>query len=77
MKSSLFFSKKIKVKPLGGLVSEARLYKSKAEHLLMRQSGRIAGRAFAEAMKATKPGMTEHQISAILEFHGKMKGNPL
>ena len=65
---------KIKVKPLKGLVDELRLIKSTAEVNLLRQSGRIAGRSFTEAMKQTKPGMTEHQIHSILEFYSKMEG---
>lgn len=40
----------------------------------MKESGRIAGIAFRHAMKMTKPGMNEHQIAAILEYHSKMFG---
>ena len=64
----------IKVKTLKGFVDELRLIKSSAEIDLLRQSGRIAGRSFTEAMKQTKPGMTEHQIHSILEFNSKMQG---
>ena len=56
------------------LLDDARLIKSPAERDIMRESGRIAGRAFQKAMQATRPGMTEHQLHASLEYHGKMNG---
>ncbi|KAL2919363.1 aminopeptidase [Polyrhizophydium stewartii] len=62
------------VKPLASLIDMLRLYKSPAEIQVMRQAGRITGRAFVEAMRATKPGTTEHQLSAVLEFHLRMQG---
>ena len=71
-----WFSKspKVKVRGLTGLVDEMRLIKSSSEFDLMRQSGRIAGRSFVETMRKTRPGMTEHQIHATLEYHAKMQG---
>lgn len=62
------------IKPLGKFIDAFRLIKSKREGEIMRESGKIAGRAFQVAMKATKPGMTEHQLNAILEFESKMQG---
>ncbi|KAJ3273564.1 hypothetical protein HDV01_004331 [Terramyces sp. JEL0728] len=64
---------RVKVKPLGSLIDSLRVVKSSSEIKLMRNSGRIAGRAFQKAMKATKMGMTEHQIHATLEYEVKMQ----
>ncbi|KAJ3255933.1 hypothetical protein HK103_005849 [Boothiomyces macroporosus] len=64
---------RVKVKPLGTIIDSLRNIKSSSEINLMRNSGRIAGRAFQAAMRATKPGMTEHQIHATLEYEVKMQ----
>ncbi len=52
-----------------------RLIKSEAEIQVMRQSGRISGRAFGHAMSLTKPGLGEHQIHAILNCKVMMQGS--
>lgn len=46
-----------------------RLFKSMAEIRLMRNSTSIAAQAFTEVMKHTKPGLTENQLFARLEYH--------
>lgn len=51
-----------------------RLYKSLAEQRLMRQSCEIASKAFIEAMMSTKPGSTEHELYARLDFECRMGG---
>ncbi|KAI8892999.1 peptidase M24, structural domain-containing protein [Globomyces pollinis-pini] len=71
--SSWLFGK-VKVNSLDSMIENFRLYKSSSEFKLMRKSGQIAGRSFVEAMKKTKPGMTEHQIHAELEYNCKMQG---
>lgn len=35
--------------------------------------GLIASLSMIEAMKATKVGMSEHQLAAIMEYHIKMR----
>jgi intermediate cleaving peptidase 55 len=40
----------------------------------MKQAGLIASLSMIEAMKATKVGMSEHQLAAIMEYHIKMRG---
>ena len=66
--------RKLKVKPLGTLVDSLRVIKSDREIEQMRLAGKIAGRAIAKGMQATKPGFTEHQLWATMEYHGKMQG---
>ncbi|KAJ3303422.1 hypothetical protein HDV03_003790 [Kappamyces sp. JEL0829] len=72
--SSSWFSSSPKVKPLGGLIEELRCVKSSSERDLMREAGRIAGRAFVQAMRDTRPGGMEQHIHATLEYHGRMNG---
>ncbi|KAH9271122.1 hypothetical protein BASA83_006664 [Batrachochytrium salamandrivorans] len=62
------------IKPFSNIIDSIRLFKSQAEVALMREAGRISGRAFVKAMRYTSPGVTEHQISAILEYESKMMG---
>jgi len=40
----------------------------------MRQSCKIASKAFIEAMMSTKPGSTEHELYARLDFECQMGG---
>ncbi|KAI8905185.1 peptidase M24, structural domain-containing protein [Gorgonomyces haynaldii] len=59
---------------LSPILDQMRLIKSHNEIELMQKSGDIAGQAFEEAMKATKPEMTEHQLYATLDYHSRMLG---
>jgi Xaa-Pro aminopeptidase len=58
----------------GTLVDSLRVIKSSSEIKIMRESGRIAGRAIVKGMEATRPGFTEHELWATMEYHGKMQG---
>ncbi|VVC43026.1 Aminopeptidase P, N-terminal,Creatinase/Aminopeptidase P, N-terminal,Peptidase [Cinara cedri] len=51
-----------------------RLYKSPAEQSLMRQSCQIASRSFIKTMASTKPGSTEHELYARLDYECRMNG---
>lgn len=51
-----------------------RLYKSPAEQRLMRQSCQIASKAFIKAMASIKPGSTEHELYARLDYECRMGG---
>ncbi|KAJ3028109.1 hypothetical protein HK097_006029, partial [Rhizophlyctis rosea] len=55
-------------------LDELRLFKSEAEVDVMKRAGEITGKAFVEMMRATKAGVTEHQIEASGEFSMKMQG---
>ncbi|TIA92358.1 hypothetical protein E3P99_00652 [Wallemia hederae] len=63
------------VKPLGPLVQRLRAKKSIAERTLMRNSGRIAGMAFRDAMGFARAGLTEHQVAARFEYKCAMAGS--
>ncbi|TPX54729.1 hypothetical protein PhCBS80983_g05807 [Powellomyces hirtus] len=63
-----------RVNPLGSLLAEQRLNKSPAEVAIMRQAGRITGRAFVQMMRETKPGVGEHDLWAVAEHSVKRQG---
>ncbi|KAH8550463.1 peptidase M24 [Umbelopsis sp. PMI_123] len=65
------------VKQLSPLVQEFRNIKSDAEAKVMRKSGEISSKAFIEAMKFTKPGITEGQLWAKLDFECRMRGSSM
>ncbi|KAI9206845.1 peptidase M24, structural domain-containing protein [Polychytrium aggregatum] len=66
--------KEIEVKRLSPILNQLRLWKSDAEAKLMRECGRMAGRAFVETMRATRPGMTEHDLYAIVDYESRRRG---
>ncbi len=51
---------------LSHLLHDLRLYKSRGELRLMRKAARIAADAHVRAMRATRPGMNEHEVEAEL-----------
>ena len=51
---------------LSHLLHDLRLYKSRAELRLMRKSAQIAAEAHVRAMRATRPGLNEHEVEAEL-----------
>ncbi len=51
---------------LSHLLHDLRLYKSRAELRLMRRSAQIAAEAHLRAMRATRPGLNEHEVEAEL-----------
>ncbi len=51
---------------LSHLLHDLRLYKSRTELRLMRKSAQIAAEAHVRAMRATRPGMNEHEVEAEL-----------
>ena len=48
--------------------------KSDSEIQILKETADISAEAFKIAIKKTKPGMTEAQIEAILEFESRMRG---
>ncbi len=56
------------------IVDRMRLIKSPAEVATMRSAARITGRGHEAAMRATRPGLYEYQIEAILEYEYRYAG---
>jgi len=56
------------------IVDRMRLIKSPEEIATMRSAARITGRGHEAAMRATRPGLYEYQIEAILEYEYRYGG---
>lgn len=52
----------------------ARLIKSAAEQLLMRHTCRVSAEAIRDTMAWTRPGLTEQQLFAKVDFECRMRG---
>jgi Xaa-Pro aminopeptidase len=57
------------------LIREMRTIKSPAEIAVLRQAGALAANAVVEAMKATRPGITENHLQAVGEFVYRDRGH--
>lgn len=51
---------------LGHILHDLRLYKTRSELRVMRKAAKIAAEAHVRAMRATRPGMNEHEVEAEL-----------
>jgi len=51
---------------LGHILHDLRLYKTRTELRVMRKAAKIASEAHLRAMRATRPGLNEHEIEAEL-----------
>ena len=60
--------------PLGGRVDRLRRVKTPEEQELLRKAEAIGDAAFAELLKVLKPGMTELEAAAELEYQMKRHG---
>lgn len=61
--------------PLSKTIQELRMIKSHSEIEAMKKSGLISSKAFVEAMKWTKPGLTEAQLWAKFDYETRMRGS--
>ncbi|EDV99998.1 xaa-Pro aminopeptidase 3 [Drosophila grimshawi] len=59
--------------PLHTFVENMRLIKSPAEMQLMRRTCSIASQAFNEVIAETRPGQSEHQLYAAIDFKCRMR----
>jgi Xaa-Pro aminopeptidase len=58
------------------LVSQMRLIKTAEEVSLLRQAIEITGAGIDAAMRATRPGMHEYEVQAVLEAEYRRRGAP-
>lgn len=56
------------------LIADLRLFKSEWEIEQIAQANKVTALAFEAAMRRTRPGLTEYQIQATLEFQMKEQG---
>ena len=64
----------LEVRDCSAFIWELRTIKSPAEIDLMRKVGRIGAKAHIELMKATRPGMFEYELSAIVSYVSEKEG---
>jgi len=64
----------LEIRDCSPLIWELRTIKSPAEIDLMRKVGRIGAKAHIELMKATRPGMYEYELSAIVNYVCEKEG---
>jgi Xaa-Pro aminopeptidase len=62
------------VSEAGALLSEFRLRKRPEEIELMREAGRVSAAAHTRLMETLKPGFTEYQAQALLEYEFRFGG---
>lgn len=61
--------------PMGDLLGSLRLSKSPEEVDKIREAGRIVDEVVEEVRKGAKPGMTEIEIAALMEFEMRKRGS--
>jgi Xaa-Pro aminopeptidase len=64
----------LEVRDCSSLIWELRTIKSPAEIDLMRKVGKIGAKAHVEIMKATRPGMYEYELSAVVNYVCEKEG---
>lgn len=62
------------VRDCSSIVWELRTIKSAAEVDLLRKCARIGVNAYREVLRAVRPGMPEHELAALFEYHCKKQG---
>ena len=56
------------IRDLSPVVDELRLIKGEAELALLREAGRLTAMGVVEAMRATRPGVYEYQLDAVMRY---------
>jgi len=64
----------LEVRDCSSLIWELRTIKSPAEIELLRKAGRIGVKAHTALMQATRPGMMEYELSAVLNYVCEKEG---
>jgi Xaa-Pro aminopeptidase len=60
--------------PAGGIIEGLRMYKDAGELAVMQEAADLADRAFQYVLDKIKPGVTEYEIAAELEFYMRKNG---
>lgn len=59
----------LEIRDLHPIVYEMRMHKSPREIELLRRAGELSALGLMEAMRATRPGVMEYELEAILHYH--------
>jgi Xaa-Pro aminopeptidase len=60
---------KLVIEDLAPIIYEMRMLKSPRELDLLRRAGQLSALGLREAMRATRPGVMEYQLAALLHYH--------
>ncbi|MDP9263331.1 MAG: Xaa-Pro peptidase family protein [Acidobacteriota bacterium] len=69
-----FLPKRVRLKPLEGLVERLRMVKEPAEVALIRSAVRLGSALFNRALKVLRPGVTEAEVAAEIEYAARRAG---
>ena len=61
-------------KPVAGLIESVRRIKDNAEIKAVRAAAEIARRAFEQAIKLIRPGLTENELAGLIDFQIRKSG---
>ncbi|MHC4199487.1 MAG: aminopeptidase P N-terminal domain-containing protein [Planctomycetota bacterium] len=59
----------IEIEDISPVLLSMRMIKSQAEVALLRRAGRLSAAGLVDAMRATRPGVMEYQLAAVLQYH--------
>jgi len=59
----------IEIRDVAPFVANLRLFKSGREIELCRRAGQLSALGLCDAMRATRPGVMEYQLAAVLRYH--------
>lgn len=62
------------IQSLSKFIEPIRNVKSEAEIRLMQIAGDMSAKGFNDVLKFLEPGVTEHQVGAVIEYRIKMSG---
>jgi Xaa-Pro aminopeptidase len=65
---------KLVIEDLAPIVYEMRMHKSPRELELLRRAGQLSALGLCETMRATRPGVMEYELAAILHYHYRAGG---
>ncbi len=64
----------LQLRPAGDLIEELRVVKDRGEIEAIRSAGRVTAEVFAEMLLHVRPGVTEQDLAAEIEYRMRKKG---
>lgn len=72
---SAIFKKKVKLKPIGGMIRELTSIKTEEEVEHVKKAANIAARVYREVLEMVKPGMREMDVAMEISYLGRKYGS--
>jgi Xaa-Pro aminopeptidase len=67
-------AQQVRMKPAGDLIEELRVVKDRGEIEAIRSAGKVTAEVFAEILPQVRPGVTEQDLAAEIEYRMRKKG---